>query len=89
MIKKNIYSIIKNIIDYNYMYIKFTNKIDQLRKVADFFALFIFFILGYYLYKNGQKKLSYFIFFAGIADLLFTYDAIKLHGFSGLFRGLL
>ena len=39
------------------MYIKFTNKIDQLRKVADFFALFIFFILGYYLYKNGQKNL--------------------------------
>jgi hypothetical protein len=70
------------------MYIKFTNKIDQLRKVADFFALFIFFILGYYLYKNGFVKLSYFIFFAGFADLLFTYDAIKLHGLGGLFKGL-
>ncbi len=71
------------------MYIKFTNKIDQLRKVADFFAVFIFFILGYYLYKNGQKNFSYFILFAGCADVLFTYDAIKLHGFSGLFKGLI
>jgi hypothetical protein len=71
------------------MYIKFINKIDQLRKVADFFAVFIFFILGYYLYKNGYYKLSYFIYFAGFADVLFTYDAIKLHGFSGLFEGLI
>jgi hypothetical protein len=71
------------------MYIKFTNKFDQLRKVADFIALLIFFTLGYYLFIKGQYELSYFMFFAGCVDLLFTYDAINLHGVKALFSNLI
>ena len=32
------------------------------------------------LYQNNYYKLSLFIFICGCADLIFTYDAIKLHG---------
>ena len=65
---------------------KFHNKIDQIRKVADLFALFIFFILAYYFYTRGEKLLSYFMLLCGIADLIFTYDAIKVNGFNNLFK---
>ena len=59
---------------------KFINKIDQFRKLGDFIAMIIFFCLSYYLYKNNYYKLSLFIFICGLVDLIFTIDAIKLHG---------
>lgn len=61
---------------------QFVNKIDQLRKLGDFFALFIFFYLSYYLYKNNYIKSSIFVLICGACDLIFTIDAIQLHGLN-------
>jgi hypothetical protein len=64
--------------------ILFINKIDQLRKLGDLIACIIFFMLSFYLYHIQYYKISLFLFICGIFDLIFTYDAIKLHGFCNL-----
>ena len=61
---------------------KFINKIDQFRKLGDFIAMIIFFLVSYYLYQNKYYKLSLFIFVCGLFDLVFTVDAIKMHGYK-------
>ena len=61
---------------------EFINKIEQFRKLGDLFAMIIFFCISFYLYQNKYYKLSLFIFICGCVDLLFTYDAIKLHGYK-------
>ena len=59
---------------------EFINKIEQFRKLGDLFAMIIFFCISFYLCQNKYYKLSLFIFICGLFDLVFTVDAIKLHG---------
>jgi len=58
----------------------FINKIDHIRKLGDLLACVVFFIIGFYLYKLKYYKMSIIIFICAIFDLIFTYDAIKMHG---------
>ena len=58
----------------------FFNKIDQIRKLGDLIACIVFIMLGFYLYKLKYYKLSLFLFICAIFDLIFTIDAIKIHG---------
>jgi hypothetical protein len=61
---------------------KFYNKIDYLRKLGDLFAIFVFLILAYYLYKidyNKNYKIIYILIIISCIDLYFSIDAIKIH----------
>jgi hypothetical protein len=62
----------------------FVNKIDHIRKLGDLIACVVFLLLGFYLYKLKYYRISLFLFICGIFDLVFTYDAIKLHGLCNI-----
>ena len=68
---------------------KFYNKIDYVRKFGDMLAIFIFLGLAYYVDKQNipYKDLIFIllIIFA-ICDTIFTYDAIRVHGFAHFFN---
>jgi hypothetical protein len=64
---------------------KFYNRIDYLRKLGDFFAVFFFLGSFIYLYQSDikfkYKNIIILIFLiAGICDLIFTIDAFKVNG---------
>jgi len=58
----------------------FINKIDHLRKLGDLIACIVFLSLAFYLYKLKYYRISLFLFICGIFDLVFTIDAVKIHG---------
>jgi hypothetical protein len=62
----------------------FINKIDHLRKLGDFIACIIFLLLAIYLYRLKYYKTAIFILICSIFDMIFTYDAIKTHGFYNI-----
>jgi hypothetical protein len=66
------------------MKVQFHNYNDRLRKAADILAIGMFFFLAYYLYKEGLIGFSILMIGCGLADIYFSYDAIKLHGLKNI-----
>ncbi len=62
----------------------FVNKIDHMRKLGDLIACIVFLLLGFYLYKLQYYRISLFLFICGIFDLVFTIDAINIHGLCNI-----
>ena len=59
---------------------QFINKTDQIRKLGDLIAMIIFFILSFQMYIYQYYKISLLLMIFGIFDLVFTIDAIQIHG---------
>ena len=67
----------------------FYNKIDYLRKTGDLLAIIIFLILIYYINKSNITYKNYImavLFIFAIFDLIFTVDAIKIHGIKSFIK---
>jgi len=64
----------------------FVNNIDKLRKLGDMIAMIIFLVLAIYFYNKKDYILTILMIIFFICDLIFTIDAINLHGFNMFFN---